>query len=602
MDTQKVKSVAKAVVPRGARLAKLTLETMRTVSEIVGGTLGPGGCPVLIERQEQNLPPMITKDGVTVFRSLGLEDPTAHCIMEAARDASVKTANEAGDGTTTATVLSEAIVRRTYEFCNKNPHVSPQKVTRRLERAFKEVIEPTVRSLSIHPDSSTEHGKQMLFNVARISANGDSELAKAVMECYEVVGDEGNVTIVESNGPSHYEVERINGYPVPMGYEDCAGKFYQKFVTDQGRQTARYERPVFVCYHGRINEIQTAVMLMTKIADAWQKENHEHNVVLVATGFSETVLANLAFNQENAGTVNVFPLLAPPSPMANGQLDFLLDVCAVSGAKLLDPLNAPLETADLDVLGHDVSLFEASRFRSIIFPKEGLEGELAPNENNVAVRVADLQAQLQSAASGLEAAFLNERIGKLTGGIAKLTVVGSSTGELREKRDRAEDAVCAVRGALKNGCLPGGGWGLLKIRERLSASTDPVDAILDDVLIPALKEPVTRILSNVGFNTDEQRDILSPIYENLFDPDGAVNPLTYDAFEHKHVRAYDVGLLDSTPAVLEAIRNSISIASLLGTLGGTVVYKRDITLERSEAEHASNYLRADDSVPPELRP
>ncbi|NBT57371.1 hypothetical protein EBT16_01160, partial [bacterium] len=202
-------------------------------------------------------------------------------------------------------------------------------------------------------------------------------------------------------------------------------------------------------------------------------------------------------------------------------------------------------------------------------------------------RVDELHIQKNNAASELEKTFIQERIGKLTGGIARLKVIGASNGELKEKRDRAEDAVCAVRGAIKHGCLPGGGWTLLKLMNVLK---NDKDVVLDQVLIPALFEPVLRLLSNVGVNDDEAVKILEPVISSLSsgNPDAAT---VYDALEGKHVNAVQSGILDATPAVLEAVRNSISIASLLGTLGGTVVFKRDLDLERTEARDSAEFLR-----------
>ncbi|NDC26030.1 MAG: hypothetical protein EBZ49_18125, partial [Proteobacteria bacterium] len=159
--------------------------------------------------------------------------------------------------------------------------------------------------------------------------------------------------------------------------------------------------------------------------------------------------------------------------------------------------------------------------------------------------------------------------------------------ELKEKRDRAEDAVCAVRGAIKHGCLPGGGWTLLKLMNVLK---NDKDVVLDQVLIPALFEPVLRLLSNVGVNDDEAVKILEPVISSL-SSGMADSAMVYDALEGKHVNAIQSGILDATPAVLEAVRNSISIASLLGTLGGTVVFKRDLDLERTEARDSAEFLR-----------
>lgn len=589
-EYQKPKSASKVIVTKGKRLDQLVLSTMKVCSDIVGVTLGPGGMPVMIERPEHGLPPTVTKDGVTVFRSLGMEDPVAHSIIEAARDASVRTANEAGDGTTTATVISEALVRYANAYCKANPHVASQKIARKLEAVFKSEIEPLIRSLSIPADLTSDEGRKLLRNVARISANGDELLADAVMECFDIVGDDGNVAITALSGPSGYEIERISGYAVSTGFEDSCAKYATKFINDPGRQMCVLEKPVFVVYHGRITEIQTIVNLMMKIGTAWGSGDYDHhNVVVVATGFSESVLGQLALNFAEATTINVFPLLAPLSPVPNSQLHFLEDVCAITGAKMFDQINHPLENAELGDLGPGVSLFEAGRTRANIVGHAegdvlGEDGEpIGTYEDELTMRVDDLKTMAANAESDLDLRLINERIGKLTGGIAKLKVIGASNGELKEKSDRAEDAVCAVRGAIKYGCLPGGGWTLLKIISALDSS----DSIVREVLKPALMEPVGRLLTNCGFNDEEIKQALVPVLEGI----ASGQTVVYDCFNHKHVDPVEGGLLDSTPAVLEAVRNSISIASLLGTLGGAVVQLRDFQLDRKEAHDTQQWLR-----------
>jgi chaperonin GroEL len=582
MEYQKVKSVAKQIQTRGPDLDRTILGTMRTIAEIVGATLGPGGRQVLIERQEYNLAPMVTKDGVTVFRSLGFDDPAAQCIMEAARDAAVRTASEAGDGTTTATILAEAVVRLTKEYTEKNPRVSPQRVVRRLERVFKDVIEPEVRRLSVKADLTTDAGRKLLWNVAKISANGDTELADAVMQCFDIVGDDGNVTIAEVNGASRYEVERIDGYPIAMGYEESCAKFYPKFINDPGNQRTLLQKPRFVLYHGRIQDPQSLFIVLSRLGNAFEQGQISPNVVLVATGFSENVLGYLAMMFPEPGALNVFPLLVPQSPFPNSQLDFLQDLAAVVGSEILDPMNLPFEEATLEHLG-TAEVFEAFRFRSNVIGRPS-------NEDALLLRVDQLKVNLTRAESKLDEIYLQERIGKLTGGIARLKVVGSSNGESKEKRDRAEDAVCAVRGAIKHGVLPGGGWTLLKLMAGLKQLNDP---IVDGVMIPALFEPFKRLLENMGIteaNDDEFRGILAPILIGL-DKQPGEGLVVYDALDGTHVDPFEGGVLDSTPAVLEAIRNSLSIAVLLGTLGGTVVFKRDSEVERAEARDMANFMR-----------
>lgn len=591
MQYQRVKSVAKQVTVKGPRLRDQILNTMGTIAEIVGSTLGPGGNAVLIERQELNLPPMVTKDGVTVFRNLGFDDATAHVIMEAARDAAVRTANEAGDGTTTATVLADAIVSRAYRFCEANQKVSPQKVVRKLMACFKDIIEPEVRAKAVKADLSTEDGRSLLWNVAKISANGDTELADAVLQCYQLVGDEGNVTITEVSGASGYEVEQIEGYPIPVGWDDSCHRYAPKFLNDPANQRCLLEKPAFVVYHGHITEIQSITKLMEAIGAAWQTdESFRHNIVLVATGFSETVLAQLALNFAEQVTINVFPLSVPPSPVPGGQLGVLEDICAVTGATMFDALNKPFDSYEpgLVDIGCNAKVFEANRFRSVILSD--------PNNVDAQIPILDqvekLKTQKTQAASILDSQFFDERVGKLTNGIAKLKVTGASNGELRERRDRAEDAICAVRGAIRHGCLPGGGWMLLHLAHKISLIDD---SILNAVLVPALKAPVEKMLANCGFNAEEIGAIRSHIEVPIIEARAA---LVYDALEHKLVDPYEGGVLDSAPAVLEALRNSMSIASLLGTLCGTVVFKRDHELERQEARETSSFLRDAESTNP----
>jgi chaperonin GroEL len=561
---------------------------MKTISDIVGATLGPNGRPILIERQEYGLPHILTKDGVTVFRHLGFEDPTKLTVLELARDAANRTVSEAGDGTTTATVLGEAIVRNTYSFCEKYPKISPQKVVRYLDALFYKTIKPSIESWSIKPN------KSMLAKVAKLSANGDEELSAAVMTAFDAAGDDGNISIVEASGPTGYKVETIRGYPISMGYEESCGGYNPMFLNDKENNRTYLENPVFVLYYGAITEVQTIFNLMQKIADAWGnprdhglEKNFSHNVVLVATQFSDTVLANLAANFAAAGTINVFPLRTPTTQIRNSELNFLHDLAAVTGANVFDPVSAPLDNARLSDLGSNIDSFEATRYRSTII---GLH-----DPELVMIRHEELMRAAETAESKMDELFLKERAAKLVGGVAKIIVYGSSNGELREKRDRVEDAVCAVRGASKSGCLPGGGWTLKKIIDVLlnhpdycKNEADNNPNIIAEVLIPSLMTPIFRIFRNCGFNEDE----VQAAYNSIEISSHPASAVVFDAWNGMAVPAIDGGILDSTPAVREAIKNSISMATNLGTLGGTIVFKRDHALELQEAMDTSRFLKA----------
>lgn len=582
MNYKKLKSVQKDVLSKSKHLDDRVIKTMKKISDVVGATLGPGGRPVLIEREEFDLPPFVTKDGVTVFRALGFDDSFEHAIMEVARDAAGKTADEAGDGTTTATVLAEAIVRLTHEYCARNPKISPQKVVRTLIEAFNASVEPLVKENAVKAVLTEEQGRKLLLNVAKVSANGDEQLANAVLECFDLVGDQGNVTIVEESGPFGYKVEKIQGYPIQLGYEECCGKFFPKFINRVDTQKCVMEDCVFLLYHGAINDFQSLIPILHKAGESWSMSAqgaknifNKHNIVVVATGFSEQVIASLSVNFANPDTLNVYPLLVNRTPQLNGQLMSLEDLAAITGANILDPLNYPLDEAELTDLGPGGLTFEASRWRSVVLG--------FVDEDLLIERADKLETLLSTAESVVDKLEFEERLARVSGGIAKLKVQGVSNGELKERRDRAEDAVCAVKGAIKHGCLPGGGWMLLKLSAMFKKSMHPV---LKEVMAPALYEPVLRLLTNSGYNEDEIDYILGKIKKTQ--EEGLV--FTYDLLNGRHVDPWEEGILDSVPAVVEAIKNSLSIASLLGTLGGLVVYTRDHEYERQEARSNQDYI------------
>lgn len=578
---RKIKSVAKLMVPSSERLDRHILDTMKTISDLVGSTLGPGGKVVAIERQEFGIPDLVTKDGVTVFRSLGFDHPVQHSIMTLARDASVRTATEAGDGTTTATVLSEAFVRYVHAFCKKNKGISPQRVVRTMERMFRSEIEPYIKSLAMKPDLN------MLRAVAMCSTNGDLELTERVSQCFELTGDEGNITLTEQSGPSGYKVEQLKGYPVNVGFEESTGKFFTIFMNDAGNNRVYMDQPIFVLYNGTLTELATVYPILHKIGMRWvgpQKNGGPHNVVIVANGFTDQVIGDLAANWADPASLNIYPLLSPKNAMQSGQQDFLQDMAAITGSRIFDPITFPPSEGQLEDIGPGLQYFEATRYRSNIVGQA--------DEGLVMVRIEEVEQQLESAESAVEKYILNERKGKLSGGIAKLIISAPTSGELREKRDRAEDATCAWRGAAKYGALPGGGWTLLKVIKMLSEKyfgeeTSFESMLVEDIMVPALYEPVSRLLRNCGYTEQEIGARVSEM-EALLEE---ANPLVFDALEGKFLFARESGVVDSLPAVLEATRNSISIASQLGTLGGVVVFPRDHQLERSEASASYDFYR-----------
>ena len=607
MEYKRVKSAAKEMLPRGANLKARVGGALAHIAKMVGATLGPGGHPVLLERSEWGLPPSITKDGVTVFKHLGFEDPVQQCVLEAARDVATRTATEAGDGTSTASILADAI----YQETEKHPrsHQAPQLVRQEIQDLYTNVLAPHLRKLAVHPKLDSAKGQKLLRAVAKISANGDDALAKSVMACFAICGDDGNVTIVEGTGLPRYEEEKIQGYPWAQGFETSCGSYYPAFVNDAATQQVRLEKPMFLLYFGRILDLQTLVPVLQRLQDAWEgKYLKTPNLVVVATGFGPNVLTGLAHNFRKPDSLNVLPLLVPhDSPVHNYQRHLLDDLAALTGGTVFDPVTKPMDSATFEDIGNlaageneegvawaaaGITDLEMGRYRTSIIGIADPEGVIA--------RADVLKASLASAESELDAHSIRERAAKLTGGIARLRVYAPTTGDTREKRDRAEDAICAVRAALKEGVLPGGCWGLLSCRQLIQSKNHDLASAGADILQKALVYPWHLLTGNVGVLPGELPAIEGPVLETVSGK--ASSAVAWDAQARKHVLALKAGLVDALPAVNEALKNAISIATQLATLGGVVVTPRDPELERKESLANSDFERSSQFNPAEERP
>ena len=468
-----------------------------------------------------------------------------------------------------------------YGYCGANLKVSPQKVMRTVREVVSKTIEPLLVEAS-QPVSI--ENQDMLRKVATISANGDKEMADAVIKAFNLVGfgENSHVTIQELNGPGGYEVELIDGYPIQIGYEDSCKNYYNGFINDRANNCARLEKPVFLLYDGQVKDIGSIQILLEAVGKAWQESDFNHNVILVAHGFSERVLQDLMMNFMSKETINVFPLRTPMSQIINGQSQFLHDLAAFTGASILDPVhNKPNKVDNLDVLGANMSLFEAYRFRANIV------GD--PDPDLVEIRADELEQNIKNAESEIEKSLLEERLGKLTKGIAKLKIFAATSGDLKERHDRCEDAVCAVRGSLRDGVLPGGCRMWLTLAKILQTSSEiPKEA--QYVLSNAMLDTFNKMMSNAGYSEDEITEISGKLF--------ADDNLVYDVENQVYGDPFELGILDSTPAVVQAIRNATSIATILGTLGATICFPRDNDLERMESMENSHFLEQTQATNP----
>ncbi len=328
----------------------------------------------------------------------------------------------------------------------------------------------------------------------------------------------------------------------------------------------------------------------------------QRNIVVVATGWSPQALDYIAKNWSESA-FKIYPMLVPfDTPVHNAQRHFLDDIAAVTGAQVFDPATNPLETiqgfaglgnltVDVGDDGNDVyvpggvTLFQADRWTSSIFGFYD-EGLLLERQQLVSAQVA-------RAMSEVDRVYIRNRAAALTGGIARVTVVGGSDADCKERRDRVDDAVCAVRGALKAGAYPAGSWALLRLSAILSATAiEGAPDAASAILAKAMEKPFVTLLENAGLGQDRGNKILEGLAPTLTcDPLEVESALMWDAAQDKIVVADEVGLLDSVPAVIEALRTAISTGGQLGTTAGCVVNPRDSTFEREDSHRAIDWER-----------
>ncbi len=573
MSHRKAKTTPKVFISDRELIKRRVLEITKKIADIVGCTLGPGGRTVLLESDLQGVSHRVSKDGTGVFSNLGAIDSIDHVIIETARDCAQRVGEGAGDGTTTTTILAYQLIKNIQEFCQNNPKYSPQKAVRKIKKAVNELLVPYIRSRAIKIDASNT---ELLKKVGTISANGDSEMANKVYECFEMTGfgDGSHITIKEIPGPEGYDISRIDGLPIYSGHEDL-NRFSNVFINDIGNQRTFLEKPLFILFDGMINDLIQITDILNLIGEKWSNgDQNFKNTVVVAHGFSDNVLTTLALNFANNATMNIVPLKTPMRQFLNSQTAFLYDLAAFTGAKVFG-LKDQLANATLNDLGSGMEYFESYRFRSTVV------GD--PEPMNVEVRAEDLKKMIENSESKAEKIWLQERIALLTCGIAKFTIFSGSGADLKEKHDRVEDATMAMRSAIKYGCLPGGTRVAIDMAILLAQELPEGDPARDVLMESLLSLPKT-LLDNAGHNPEEIAEVISKLIDN---PD-----LVYDVENDVYGDAMELGLFDATKAVEESLLNSVSISGVLGTLGGIVVAPRDDEFERGEARADSAYMAA----------
>lgn len=526
------------------------LNAITDLAGIVGATLGPGGRPILIERE--NAPPLSTKDGVTVARAYRASGTIERVVSDAAKEVCERTVRLAGDGTTTAVVLASDIVESGQLFLDKHPEYSPQRVSRELKQIYQEKIKPQIISFS-RPLSglSEEESEKAIRHVALVSANHDEEIADAVAKAVSSVGEDGMVTAEEGAG-AETRVEYSEGFSFMSGLHDLGPAAGPSFVNRQDFGDCRIDTGAYVAlYDGEINDIGTIAPLMEKVAMLTDENGHHIKAAMVvfAHRFSDFVLKTFAQNFRR-GTLTIVPVITPRNGQAVGRSQFLHDLAAYCDGHVFDAQGTTLNEAVPSMLG-TIDSIKIGRSEGVILGEPVLE--------RVDQRIEELKAQMSDpATSEFDREMIRYRIGRMTGGVATIYAGGASALEAKERHARVVDAISAVRSAIQQGVVPGGGATLAKISYSMN---NGVESILGEAILA----PFYRILENVGLQVTDIREILPKI-----GPNESGKFMVYDALSQELVDWWEAGILDPARVTLSALENALSVAQLLMTLGGVI--------------------------------
>tara|TARA_R110001592_G_scaffold76816_1_gene231699 strand:+ start:1680 stop:3263 length:1584 start_codon:yes stop_codon:yes gene_type:complete len=495
------------------------------LADNVASTLGPRGRNVLL--QEKDKMPFITKDGVTVAAFVELEDPMENAAVQIIRQAAVETNNNAGDGTTTATVLARAILRESQKFVASG--VSPIELQRGINLAVTEVVK-NLKELARPITSAAD-----IQHIATISANNDEAIGKLIAMAVDKVGQDGSITIDESRS-IETSVDITEGFRIPAGF--CAGAF----VTDQRRNVMTYEEPLILITDYKISNVETILPILEMVA------REGRPLIFVAEEVEGQALAAMIMNAMR-GTLQIAAIKAP---LYGEERRALLNDLALS-------MGATFITREGEKTLTDIKLSDLGTAKSIESTKYDtiIVGGNCDHEA-IETRIDSLKSQIQSTDSLGECESLQSRITRLSSGVAVIRVGGATEVEMTEKKHRIEDALEAVRSAQDEGIVPGGGTALLRAASSLIITTNSNDQALGASIIQAAcKEPIRQMAINAGESADI---IMGQIALDINNSD-----MGWD-FRLQHLTdLFKAGIIDPTKVTRVALQNAASCAGTLIT-------------------------------------
>ncbi len=498
------------------------------LADAVKVTMGPRGRNVLIQKSYGA--PHITKDGVTVAREIELEDTVENMGVQVVKEAAANTADEAGDGTTTATVLAHSIFKEGLR--NITAGANPIEVKRGMDKATSAIVE------ELKAMSQEVQDKEKIAQVATISANSDETIGNLIADAMEKVGKDGVITVEEAKGIED-ELEVVEGMQFDRGY------LSPYFVTNTEKMTCEIDNPLILLTDGKITSLKDLIPVLEQI----QKTGRP--LLIIADDVEGEALSTLVLNKLK-GVLNITAVKAPG--FGDRKKAMLQDIAILTGGTLItDELGLTLEKVTLEELGQ-CGRVVIDKDNTVIVDGKG-------SKEAVEARVAEIKVQMENTTSEYDKEKLQERLAKLAGGVAVIKVGAATETEMKEKKDRVDDALSATKAAVDEGIVIGGGAALIKAAAKVELDLSDDQLIGAEIILRAVQAPMKQIATNAGYDAGV---VVNKVMET------ADESLGFNAATGEYVDMLEVGIIDPLKVTRVALINATSVSSLLLTTEATI--------------------------------
>ncbi|MGP2656509.1 chaperonin GroEL [Malaciobacter sp. WC5094] len=508
------------------------------LADAVKVTMGPRGRNVLLQKSFGA--PNITKDGVSVAREIELEDTLENMGAQLVKEVASKTADEAGDGTTTATVLANSVFKEGLR--NVTAGANPISLKRGMDKATEAIL------ANLKASSKVVANKTEIEQVATISANSDTAIGSMIAEAMDKVGKDGVITVEEAKGISD-ELDVVEGMQFDRGY------LSPYFVTNSEKMITEMENPFILLYDKKISNLKEMLPILESVNQAGRP------LLIIAEDVDGEALATLVVNRLR-GSLNIAAVKAPG--FGDRRKAMLEDIAVLTnGTVISEEMGMKLETAEFSCLG--------TAARVVIDKDNTTIVDGTGSADMVANRVNQIKAEIENTTSEYDKEKLQERLAKLSGGVAVIKVGAATETEMKEKKDRVDDALSATRAAVEEGIVLGGGAALIRAAAKVSLDLEGDEAIGADIVLRAIKAPMKQIALNAGFDAG--------VVVNEVEKSDNEN-FGFNAATGEYVDMFEAGIVDPAKVERVAMQNAVSVASLLLTTEATVT---DIKEDKASA-------------------